>query len=108
MAKKTQPTLVLTEEAAKLIQKLGKDVGPSDAVAAFEKQHPNHGFTESSLKQAVSKARRDAGFTRGKKANKRHKGTRPSMAAETNGKPSLPEVAHAITVLTAAGLIAPV
>lgn len=105
MAKKTQPTLVLTEEAAKLIQKLGKDVGPSDAVAAFEKAHPNHGFTESSLKQAVSKARRDAGFTRGKKA-KRHKGTKPSMAAETNGKPTLPEVAHAITVLTAAGLIA--
>jgi hypothetical protein len=61
---KAKSDMVLSETVAALVKKLGKEKGPKDTMEAFKKAHPDSGFTDGSIKQAINKARNLAGFTR--------------------------------------------
>src|ERR1700704_2383017 len=87
MAKKTDVNQ--SKEIRDLVKSMGKDASFRDVFGALKKNFEGHRFNENSCKQAYALGRRAAGFTRGKRVQKRKPGRppgsvgRPKMAASS-------------------------
>jgi hypothetical protein len=109
----TSETGSMSSVVLEFVKGLGKTVGPSEAFTKF-KEHDAKlgGGTEKSVRAAISRARRDLGWSKPRGNGNTRTAKKPAKRGGggggtpfVNGKPSLAEVAAAIATLKAAGLI---
>lgn len=112
--KKTSETGSMSSVVLEFVKSLGKGVGPSEAFNKFKESDSKlGGGTEKSVRAAISKARRELGWSKprggghvgAKRPQPTKRGGGGGGTPFVNGKPSLDQIAAAIATLKAAGLI---